>query len=505
MLARVATFAVDGVDARRVWVEADIRQGLPAFTVVGLADKAVREARERVRAAMVNSGYEFPLRRITVNLAPAYLRKVGPAFDLPLAVALLVASYQLEPDAVEQCAVVGELSLTGEVRPIRGALAVAEGVRRAGLRRIVLPSSRAREAALVPDIEIVGIASLQELVATLRGDSEPQALPDAAPSDTTELEAELSEVRGHNGLIPGLEVAAAGGHNLFLQGPPGTGKTMIARRLPSILPPLAPDEAIEVTRIQSIAGLRGGAGLVTQRPFRAPHHTISAAGLVGGSHPPQPGEATLAHRGVLFLDELSEFARPSLEALRQPLEDGRVTIVRGQQVMVFPTSFMLVAASNPCPCGLGGNRCQCTQADLLRHRRRLSGPLLDRIDILMRVERPPAEALRQQIAPSSATVRERVIAARERQLHRLAGCPEVCNAQLTSRQIREVGRVTQSALRLLGELYDRHTLSARGHTRILRVARTVADLDEADDVGTEHVSIATSLRFDDSHQLAEAA
>ena len=320
MLARVTTFAVDGVDARRVWVEADIRQGLPAFTVVGLADKAVREARERVRAAMVNSGYEFPLRRITVNLAPAYLRKVGPAFDLPLAVALLVASYQLEPDAVEGCAVVGELSLTGEVRAIRGALAVAEGVRRAGLRRIVLPRSRAREAALVPDIEVLGIDSLQEMVATLRGDAEAPSMPDELP-DAGEPEAELADVRGHNGLIPGLEVAAAGGHNLFLQGPPGTGKTMLARRLPSILPPLAPDEAIEVTRIQSVAGLRGGAGLVTARPFRAPHHTISAAGLVGGAEPaaarggdarpprravprralgvraPQPGSAAPAARG----------------------------------------------------------------------------------------------------------------------------------------------------------------------------------------------------------------
>src|SRR4051794_9628296 len=283
---------------------------------------------------------------------------------------------------------------------------------------------------------------------------------------------DLSDVRGHNGLVPGLEVAAAGGHNLFLQGPPGTGKTMLARRLPSILPPLAADEALEVTRIQSVAGLRGAAGLVTPRPFRAPHHTGSAARLVGGANPPQPREATLAPWGVLFLDELSEFARPSLEALRQPLEDGRVTIVRGQQVMVFPTSFMLVAASNPCPCGLGGTRCQCSQADLLRHRRRLSGPLLDRIDILMRVERPPADALRRQAAPTSATVRARVVAARERQLARLAGHPETCNAQLTSRQIREVGQVRPEAMRVLGDLYDRHALSARGHTRILRVART---------------------------------
>jgi magnesium chelatase family protein len=504
MLARVTTFAVTGVDAQRVWVEADIRLGLPAFTVVGLADKAVREARERVRSAMVNSGYEFPLRRITVNLAPAYLRKVGPAFDLPLAVALLVASGQLEAEALDECAVVGELSLTGEVRPVRGALAVAEGVRHHGLRRLVVPRSRAREAALVPDIEVLAIDSLEELMATLRGDAAPGGLPAAEP-DGAEPAPDLAEVRGHNGLIPGLEVAAAGGHNLFLQGPPGTGKTMIARRLPSILPPLAPDEAIEVTRIQSIAGLRGSAGLVTARPFRAPHHTVSAAGLVGGANPPQPGEATLAHHGVLFLDELSEFARPSLEALRQPLEDGHVTIVRGQQVMVFPTRFMLVAASNPCPCGLGGARCQCTPADLSRHRRRLSGPLLDRIDILMRVERPPSEALRKQAAPSSAQVRERVVAARERQQRRLAGHPETCNAQLTSEQLRELGHVTPSALRLVGELYDRYSLSARGHSRILRVARTVPDLDESDLVGPEHVSIAASLRLDDSPPLAEAA
>jgi magnesium chelatase family protein len=504
MLSRVTTFAVDGVDARRVWVESDIRLGLPAFTVVGLADKAVREARERVRAAMINSGYEFPLKRITVNLAPAYLRKVGPAFDLPLAVALLISSGQLDPASVESCAVVGELSLTGEIRPVRGALAVAEGARAHGLGRLIVPRSRAREAALVPDLEIVGIESLAQLVATLRGEAEPPQLPDPEPEPAGDI-ADLADVRGHNGLIAGLEVAAAGGHNLFMQGPPGTGKTMLARRLPSILPPLAPDEAIEVTRIQSIAGLRGGAGLATVRPFRAPHHTISASGLVGGSSPPQPGEATLAHRGVLFLDELSEFARPSLEALRQPLEDGHVTIVRGQQVMAFPTRFMLVAASNPCPCGLEGRFCSCTPTDLARYRRRLSGPLLDRIDIFLRVERPRADALRRQVAPRSAEVATRVVAARERQTARLAGQPETCNAQLTSRQIREAGNVTPSALRLLSELYDRHTLSARGHTRILRVARTVADLEESDVVGPDHVDIAASLRLDDGPPLAEAA
>jgi magnesium chelatase family protein len=452
----------------------------------------------------VNSGYEFPLRRITVNLAPAYLRKVGPAFDLPVAVALLVASHQLAPDAVERTAVIGELSLTGEVRAVRGVLAVAEGVRRAGLERLVVPRSRAREAALVPGIDVLGIDSLQALVATLRGDAEPPAMPDETAGDA-EPEPDLADVRGHNGLIAGLEVAAAGGHNLFLQGPPGTGKTMIARRLPSILPPLGPEEAIEVTRIQSVAGLRGAGGLVTARPFRAPHHTISAAGLVGGASPPQPGEATLAHRGVLFLDELSEFSRASLEALRQPLEDGHVTIVRGQAVVGFPTSFMLVAASNPCPCGYGDSRCQCRPDDLARHRRRLSGPLLDRIDILMQVERPASKALRHQVAPSSAKVRDRVVSARERQQRRLAGLPETCNAQLTSKQLRELGNVRPDAAELLNVIYDRHALSARGHMRILRVARTVADLEACDDVTSEHVNVAASLRFDDAGHLAEAA
>ena len=504
MLARVLTFAVDGVQARRVWVEADVRLGLPAFCVVGLADKAVREARERVRAALVNSGYEFPLRRITVNLAPAHLRKVGPAFDLPLAVALLIASAQLDAAVVERSAVVGELSLTGEVRPVRGVLAVAEAARQHDLLRLVVPRDRAREATLVPGLEVLGIESLDQLVTTLRGEAEPPPLPEPPP-DAAEPLPDLSDVRGHNALVPGLEIAAAGGHNLLLQGPPGTGKTMIARRLPSILPPLSPEEAVEVTRIQSVAGVRGAGALVRTRPFRAPHHTISASGLVGGASPPQPGEATLAHHGVLFLDELAEFARSSLEALRQPLEDGHVTIVRGQGATSFPTRFMLVAASNPCPCGGGGAHCRCSAADLARHRRRLSGPLLDRIDILMRVERPPAASLRQQIAPRSAAVAARVVTARERQLARFAGAPERCNAQMTSRQIRELGAVTPAALRLLSELYDRHRLSARGHTRILRVARTVADLDGAATVSPEHVDVAAGLRLDDAPILVGAA
>ena len=503
MLARVMTFAVDGVEARRVWVEADIRQGLPAFTVVGLADKAVREARERVRAALVNSGYEFPLRRITVNLAPAYLRKVGPAFDLPLAVALLVASWQLEPGVVEGTAVVGELSLTGEVRPVRGALAVAEGVRRTSCSRLVLPLGRAREASLVPDIEVVGVESLPSSSRLLRGDAEPRPVPDEV-RDVGEVVADFADVRGHNGLVPGLEVAAAGGHNLFLQGPPGTGKTMIARRLPSILPPLSPEEAIEVTRIQSVAGVRGGAGLVTTRPFRAPHHTISAAGLVGGANPPQPGEATLAHRGVLFLDELSEFSRPSLESLRQPLEDGHVTIVRGQQTMVFPTRFMLVAASNPCPCGHGGTRCTCSQIEIARYRRRLSGPLLDRIDILMRVERAPAESLTRQAAPASAGPR-----ARRGRTRAPGASPRRApgGLQRAAHLAPDPGARADHAERNAAArraLRPPLALGARPHAHPARGTHASPTWTARTSSAPEHISVAASLRFDDAVQLAEA-
>ena len=495
MLARIATFAIDGIDPCRVSVEVDIRPGLPTFTIVGLGDAAVRESRDRVRSAILNSEFEFPQARITANLAPAFLRKVGPGFDAALALAVLAASGQVPPHALHSYAVFGELSLGGELRDSPGALAVAEGARRAGLRRLIVPGERAREAALVEGLEVAGVSTLRAAVDVLSGLRLP-SLPDEPEAPLMVVsEPDLADIRGHAAPLLALEIAAAGSHNLLLEGAPGTGKTMLARRIPSILPAMNRDEAIEVTRIHSVAGLHA-AGLIHARPFRAPHHTISAAGLVGGGAPPRPGEATLAHHGVLFLDELAEFHRSSLDALRQPLEDGCVTIVRGQRALVFPTRFMLVAATNPCPCGFAGvgDRCRCAESDLRRHQRRLSGPLLDRMDLLIGVERPGEHELRAPPHTSSAQARERVAAARERQRRRLAGTAAGCNGEMDARLVRRHVRLEEGAERVLAQAYAVGALSARGRHRVMRVARTIADLEGRDRIVQADVLTALSLR-----------
>lgn len=496
VLARVATFAIDGVDSREVTVEVDVRQGLPTFTLVGLPDRAIRESRERVRAALLNSGLDFPQKRLTVNLAPAHLRKAGASFDLAIAVALLAASAQVPREGLERCAVSGELSLGGDLRPTRGALATASGARRTGYERLIVPVESAPTAALLDEIEVIAVRSLAQLADLLHGRWSPDAALPSPPESAPSL-PDLADVRGQEDAKRALEIAAAGGHNLLMVGPPGVGKTMLARRLPGILPPPTLDEALEITQIQGVAGV-GGGGLATARPFRAPHHTISPQGLVGGGSHPRPGEATLAHRGVLFLDELPEFSRAALDALRQPLEDRKVEITRGQRTVTFPAAAMLVAACNGCPCGRPPGKCDCTAGGLGRYARRLSGPLLDRIDLICRVESVPAARLvRPDGAPaeSSSAVQARVVAARERQHERLAGSGAACNGEMGAGLTRRMTVLDPKVARRLLNLPQDGQLSGRGFDRVLRVARSMADLHGRARVCADDIDEALAYRL----------